>query len=74
MLETKSRTGTRPTKLKGIHLSGNFLCLSCPSATSALQYGGFVPREWLAAKGLLAMIFFFQLFLVTVPEVVANVH
>ena len=28
-------------------------CLSCPSATFALQPGGFVPREWLAAKGLL---------------------
>ena len=28
-------------------------CLSCPSATFALQRGGFVPREWLAAKGLL---------------------
>ena len=27
-------------------------CLSCPSATFALQYGGFVPREWIAAKGL----------------------
>ena len=27
-------------------------CLSCPSATFALQRGGFVPREWLAAKGL----------------------
>ena len=26
--------------------------LSCPSATFALQHGGFVPREWLAAKGL----------------------
>ena len=26
--------------------------LSCPSATFALQRGGFVPREWLAAKGL----------------------
>ena len=24
--------------------------LSCPSATFALQRGGFVPREWLAAK------------------------
>ena len=32
--------------------NGNFLCLSCPSATFALQHGGFVPREWLAAKGL----------------------
>ena len=28
-------------------------CLSCPSATFAPQRGGFVPREWLAAKGLL---------------------
>ena len=28
-------------------------CLSSPSATFALQNGGFVPREWLAAKGLL---------------------
>ena len=28
-------------------------CLSCPSATFALQRGGFVPREWLAAKSLL---------------------
>ena len=32
--------------------NGNFLCLSCPSATFALQHGSFVPREWLAAKGL----------------------
>ena len=36
-----------------IILNGNFLCLSCPSATFALQYGGFVPRDRLAAKGLL---------------------
>ena len=28
--------------------------LSQTSATLALQRGGFVPREWLAAKGLLA--------------------
>ena len=35
-----------------IILNGNFLCLSCPRATFALQYSGFVPREWLAAKGL----------------------
>ena len=27
-------------------------CLSCPSATFALQHGSFVPREWPAAKGL----------------------
>ena len=31
-------------------------CLSCPSATFALQRGGFVPREWLAAKGLLGLL------------------
>ena len=29
-----------------IILNGNFLCLSCPSATFASQHGGFVPREW----------------------------
>ena len=27
-------------------------CLSCPSATFALQHAGFVPRKWLAAKRL----------------------
>ena len=27
-------------------------CLSFPSATFAPQHAGFVPREWLAAKGL----------------------
>ena len=26
-------------------------CWSCPSATFALQHGGFVPCEWLATKG-----------------------
>ena len=26
-------------------------CLSRSCATFALQYGGFVPREWLAVKG-----------------------
>ena len=31
-------------------------CLHCPSATFALQYGGFVPREWLAAKGSIKTI------------------
>ena len=35
-----------------IILNGNFLCLSCPSATFAIQDCSFVPREWLAAKGL----------------------
>ena len=33
-----------------IILNDNFLCLSCPSVTFALQHGGFVPQ--LAAKGL----------------------
>ena len=36
-----------------IILNGNFIGLSCPSATFALQHGGLIPREWLAAKGLL---------------------
>ena len=54
MLESKSRTGTRQTK--GILiLRVNFLCLSCPCSTFALQHGGFVPREWLAAKGLFSV-------------------
>ena len=35
--------------------NGNFLCSSCPSATFALQHGGFVPRGGLAAKGLLLL-------------------
>ena len=51
MLGRKSRTGARPTK--GIQiLNGNFFCWSCPSATFASQHGGFVPREWKAAKSL----------------------
>ena len=55
LMGEQSRTGTRQNK--DIHRSiynsnGNFLCLSCLSATFALQHGGFVPREWLAAKGL----------------------
>ena len=33
-------------------VNSNFLCLSCPGATFALQHGNFVPPEWLAAKGL----------------------
>ena len=31
-------------------------CLSFPSATFALQYGDFLSREWLAAKGLLSQL------------------
>ena len=38
-------------------LNSNFLCVSCPSASLALQHGGFVPREWLVAKGL-GIVFF----------------
>ena len=38
-----------------IILNGNFLCLSCPSATFAPRLGGFVPREWQAAKGLFGL-------------------
>ena len=36
-----------------IILNGNFLCLSCPSATFASQHRGFVLREWKPSKGLL---------------------
>ena len=36
-------------------LNSNFLCLSCPRATFSLQHGSFVPREWLATKGLLVV-------------------
>ena len=45
----EGRSETRQTKSS----LQTFLCLFCPSATFALQHGGFVPREWLAAKGLL---------------------
>ena len=38
-----------------IILNGNFLCLSRPRATFVLQHGGFLSREWLAAKGLLSV-------------------
>ena len=41
-----------------INLNGNFLCLSCPSATFALQHGGFVPCKWLAATGVFLCGFF----------------
>ena len=51
----KVALGQDKQKTNYIILDGNFLCLSCPSATFALQYGGFVPREWLAAKGLLGL-------------------
>ena len=43
-------------------LNSNFLCLSCPSASFALQHGGFVPREWLVAKGLIHCLLLFTLF------------
>ena len=35
-----------------IILNGNFLCLSCPSATFASQHGAFVSRECQAEKGI----------------------
>ena len=50
----RAKAALRQDKQKTyIILNGNFPCLSCPSATFSLQHGGFVPREWLAAKGLL---------------------
>ena len=48
----KSRENTREIWLS----EGAFMyvfCLSCPSATFALQHGGFAPHEWLAAEGQL---------------------
>ena len=42
-------------------------CLSCPSATFALQRGGFVPREWLPAKGLFHEFFFLYVQVCEVP-------
>ena len=57
--------GTKPPRLRAKAALGQdkqrklpfkityVFCLSCPSANFALQRGGFVPREWLAAKGLL---------------------
>ena len=40
------------TNKENYHFKSCMSCLSCPSATFAHQRGGFVPREWLAAKGL----------------------
>ena len=37
-------------------LNGRFLCLSCPSVTFAREQSSFVPREWLAAKGLMHIL------------------
>ena len=43
----------QPTNKGKYHLKIlNAFYLSCPSATFALQQGGFVPRKWPAAKGL----------------------
>ena len=46
MLENKRRTGTEKAK-SSLPLAWLVLCLSSPSASLAVQYGGFVPREWL---------------------------
>ena len=53
MLESKSPTDKQKAC---IILNGNFLYLSCLSATFALQHGGLVPNERLAAKGLLDIL------------------
>ena len=52
----KVALGQDKQKTYFIILNGNFFGLSCPSATFAPQNGGFVPREWLAAKGLLGLV------------------
>ena len=49
----RANVALRQDKQKAnIILDNNCLCLSYPSVTFALQHGGFVPRECLAAKGL----------------------
>lgn len=45
------RSGTEKVKCSH-HLNDNFFCLASLGASLALQYGGFLPREWLAVKGL----------------------
>ena len=54
MLESKSPTLDKQRELP-FQIMYVF-CLSCPSATFAFQRGGFVPHEWLAAKGLLGTV------------------
>ena len=57
MVQNRQKVALGQDKQKAyIILNGNFIGLSCPNATYALQHGGFVPREWLAAKGLLRYI------------------
>ena len=51
VLESKSRLGRDKQRKLPFKIMYVF-CLCCPSATFALQCGGLVPREWLAAKGL----------------------
>ena len=54
VVQYKSRTALGRDKQRKLPFKIMYVfCLSCPSATFALQRGGFVPREWLAAKGLL---------------------
>ena len=48
----RANVALRQDKQKANIILDNCLCLSCPSVTFALQHGGFVPRECLAAKGL----------------------
>ena len=43
--EQKSHWDKTKKQKTEIILNGNFLCLSCPSATFALQHGGFVTGE-----------------------------
>ena len=67
VLERKSRPGTRQQR-KLLFKIRYVFCLSCPSATFALQHGGFLPRKWLAAKSLLVL----QKFQTTNAEAIAE--
>ena len=55
--------GTRQTKEVTTILNyvKPFVCL-CSSASLVLQYGGFVPREWLVVKSLFVAYYYDSLF------------
>lgn len=55
-------TGTRQTKeVTILNYVRPFVCL-CSSASLVLQYGGFVPSEWLVVKGLFVAYYYDYLF------------
>ena len=57
MLECRGRNGTRQKRLTSFLKMVISFCLSFPNAYLAFQYGGFLPREWLATKSLFNRFF-----------------